>query len=332
MRVLLTPDVAPRAGIVVFKPGRDLLPLFSGGRRVLISSEPEFLRELPTGLISDADQPLADDPALAPFFSSSDVIAAAGGRDNLAWWVQSLKTCQWGGDDHTHHHTVRMAGVGAVCLCEHHDNQFREMTLPRLDVLAQANAAQWIIRAARIALALPEGHQLTLPELCWWATLRGVIDAMPDAPARRVLKLPASVVDAGTLRESMIRPERPATEIIQEAAKQVLALKVDPESPESFMLRPKRKRWTNAGYTKWVKTQPCEGCRRPADDPHHIIGHGLGGTATKAHDLFVIPLCRECHDKLHADVSAFEQKYGTQLDLLFRFLDRSLAIGVIVKA
>ncbi|HDT1355803.1 TPA: DUF968 domain-containing protein, partial [Citrobacter freundii] len=102
--------------------------------------------------------------------------------------------------------------------------------------------------------------------------------------------------------------------------------------PESFMLRPKRRRWINETYTRWVKTQPCECCRRPADDPHHIVGHGMGGTATKAHDLFVIPLCRECHDELHADVPAFEQKHGTQLELLLRFMDRALAIGVIAKA
>ena len=98
------------------------------------------------------------------------------------------------------------------------------------------------------------------------------------------------------------------------------------------MLRPKHRRWVNEDYTRWVKTQPCEGCRRPADDPHHVIGHGMGGTATKAHDLFVFPLCRECHDKLHADLAAFEKKHGTQLELLFRFMNRALAIGVITKA
>ena len=59
---------------------------------------------------------------------------------------------------------------------------------------------------------------------------------------------------------------------------------------------------------------------------------GISHTATKAHDLFVIPLCRECHDKLHADVAAFEKKHGTQLELLFRFMNRALAIGVITKA
>ena len=50
---------------------------------------------------------------------------------------------------------------------------------------------------------------------------------------------------------------------------------------------------------------------------------------TKAHDLFVIPLCREHHDALHADLVAFEAKYGDQLTLLFRFINRVLAIGVL---
>ncbi|MGC9770931.1 hypothetical protein P4I21_26935, partial [Escherichia coli] len=47
-------------------------------------------------------------------------------------------------------------------------------------------------------------------------------------------------------------------------------------------------------------------CGNQADDPHHIIGHGLGGMGTKADDLFVIPLCRKCHNELHAGVKDFE--------------------------
>ncbi|ECB5978038.1 DUF968 domain-containing protein, partial [Salmonella enterica subsp. enterica serovar Typhimurium] len=50
---------------------------------------------------------------------------------------------------------------------------------------------------------------------------------------------------------------------------------------------------------------------------------------TKAHDLFVLPLCRTHHNELHADTVAFEEKYGSQLGLIFRFIDRALAIGVL---
>lgn len=109
----------------------------------------------------------------------------------------------------------------------------------------------------------------------------------------------------------------------------VTTLKVDPESPESFMLRPKRRRWENEKYTRWVKTQPCMCCGKQADDPHHVIGYGLGGMATKAHDIFVIPLCRAHHDELHADVTTFEDKHGSQLELVARFLDHAFAVGVL---
>lgn len=177
-------------------------------------------------------------------------------------------------------------------------------------------------------LGFDDSHVVTMPELCWWLIRNDLADALPESAARKALRLPKPVVPSVT-RESDLVPSVPATSIIQDKAKKVLALKVDPESPESFMLRPKRRRWVNEKYTRWVKTQPCACCGKPADDPHHLIGHGQGGMGTKAHDLFVLPLCRKHHDELHADTVAFEEKYGSQLELIFRFIDRALAIGVL---
>ncbi|EPX2968521.1 DUF968 domain-containing protein, partial [Escherichia coli] len=111
--------------------------------------------------------------------------------------------------------------------------------------------------------------------------------------------------------------------------KTVVSIAVDPESPESFRKRPKRRRWVNEKYTRWVKTQPCACCGKPADDPHHLIGHGQGGMGTKSHDIFTLPLCREHHNELHADPLAFEEKHGSQVDLIFRFLDHAFATGVL---
>ncbi|MGU0043993.1 DUF968 domain-containing protein [Escherichia coli] len=107
------------------------------------------------------------------------------------------------------------------------------------------------------------------------------------------------------------------------------ALPLIPESPESFMKRPKRRRWVNEKYTRWVKTQPCARCGKPADESHHLIGHGQGGMGTKSHDIFTLPLCREHHNELHADPLAFEEKHGSQVDLIFRFLDHAFATGVL---
>jgi len=333
MRALLTPEVAPLTGIVLFKPGPDLLKLFKG--RVVISTPTMDLSDKPSGLLNDSTQPLLDEPSLAAFFSHERVIAAAGGQNALASYVQSLGYCQWEqlGTWHYHEFTMAETESGPVSLCCSHDTEFMKNGMPgRMDAIAKRNAALWIIKVACNQMALHGNHLLTLPELCWWASLNGVVDLIPEAPARRVLRMSKDAIPQGELKESLIAPVRPATEIIQEAGqevKRIITLQADPESPESFMLRPKRRRWENAKYTRWVKSQPCACCNMQADDPHHIIGYGQGGMGTKSHDLFVIPLCRAHHDELHRDVRAFEEKYGSQIVLLFRFLDYAIAVGVI---
>ncbi|ECE6306403.1 hypothetical protein DQC20_25425, partial [Salmonella enterica subsp. salamae] len=180
-------------------------------------------------------------------------------------------------------------------------------------------------------LGFDDMHAVTLPELCWWMVRNDLAEVLPESAARKALRMPKAIVQSATC-ESEIVPSVPATSIVQDKAKKLLALRVDPESPESFMLRPKRRRWVNERYTRWVKSQPCACCGKQADDPHHLIGHGQGGMGTKAHDLFVLPLCRTHHNELHADTVAFEEKYGSQLELIFRFIDRALAIGVIATA
>lgn len=40
MRALLTPEIAPRMGVVLLRPGADLMPMFMRGR-VLIEPAPE---------------------------------------------------------------------------------------------------------------------------------------------------------------------------------------------------------------------------------------------------------------------------------------------------
>lgn len=330
MRALLTPCLQRELGLVLFRPGNELLPMFTAGR-VLISNEPDFMKSLPTGGMADISQALADDPALVAFFTDARVIAAAGGVASLdEWLTMRADTCQWPTDQyHNPNMTIRRYKPGAVRLCWHHDHAFRDMAMDKLEEIATRNLAEWILDRARVAFLFPEHHQITLPELCWWASLRGVISAMPEGPARRVLKWPELESHKSVMRESDIVPIRRATGVLEETAKQVLALKIDPETPESFMLRPKRRRWVNEQYTRWVKSQPCEGCGNQADDPHHIIGYGQGGMGTKAHDLFVIPLCRRCHDELHRDMRTFEQEHDTQPEMLLRVLDRALAIGVI---
>ena len=329
MRVLLRPVLVPELGLVIVKPGRESMPVFHN-TRVLVEPEPKSMRNLPSGGVPAVRQPLAEDKSLLPFFSDERVIRAAGGAGALSdWLLRHVKSCQWSHGDYHHSETViHRYGAGAMVLCWHCDNQLRDQFTERLESMATDNCARWVLSVVRRDLGFDDSHVVTMPELCWWLIRNDLADALPESAARKALRLPKPVVPSVT-RESDLVPSVPATSIIQDKAKKVLVLKVDPESPESFMLRPKRRRWVNEKYTRWVKTQPCACCGKPADDAHHLIGHGQGGMGTKAHDLFVLPLCRKHHDELHADTVVFEEKYGSQLELIFRFIDRALAIGVL---
>ncbi|WP_409574338.1 DUF968 domain-containing protein [Salmonella enterica] len=114
--------------------------------------------------------------------------------------------------------------------------------------------------------------------------------------------------------------------------KPVLVLAANDDPPAGYMRKPKMQRLELPEYTQWVKRQPCCGCGKTADDPHHIIGHGFGGTGTKACDLLVIPLCRVCHEALHADTRGWEEQNGSQLLWLARTLARATGTGAITAA
>ncbi|EPB9886005.1 DUF968 domain-containing protein [Yersinia enterocolitica] len=332
MRALLTPFIQRELGVVILKPGADLLPYMSG--RLLVATEPDEFKLLPAGALPVANQQLANDPRLLPFFEHERVINAAGGPRVLEAWVKQLKECQWHDpdDSHVQNLTILRYGQRSVRLCWHHDNKLREHTLPRLNQLATSNLITWIISTVCSHFRLPEGHQLTMPELCYWAVVNEVYDLLPDSIARASLRMLPAVMKSGPTRESDITWTPSPTQIIEtkvEQVKKVLALKIDDEPPASFMRIPKRQRWENKKWLKWVKSQQCCGCGSSADDPHHIIGHGQGGMATKAHDLFTIPLCRLCHDALHADMHTWEAEHENQIILLFNFLDRSIGLAAL---
>ncbi|CQH54180.1 DUF968 domain-containing protein [Yersinia enterocolitica] len=332
MRALLTPFIQQELGVVILTPGADLLPYMSG--RLLVATEPEEFKSLPVGVLPVANQQLANDPRLLPFFEHERVINAAGGSRVLEAWVKQLKECQWHDpdDSHVQNLTILRYGQRSVRLCWHHDNKLREHTLPRLNQLATSNLITWIISTVCSHFRLPDGHQLTMPELCWWAVVNEVSDLLPDSIARASLRMLPAVMKSGPTRESDITWTPNPTQIIEtkvEQVKKVLALKIDDEPPASFMRIPKRQRWENKKWLKWVKSQQCCGCGSSADDPHHIIGHGQGGMGTKAHDLFTIPLCRLCHEALHADMHTWEAEHGSQVVLWFHFMDRSISIGAM---
>ncbi|MCV8596915.1 DUF968 domain-containing protein [Escherichia coli] len=348
MRVLVTPEIAHRLGIVLFRPGPDAMPLFMQGR-VLVEPEPKSMRGLPSGVVPAVRQPLAEDEdkSLLPFFSNERVIRAAGGAGALSdWLLRHVKSCQWPHGDYHHSETViHRYGTGAMVLCWHCDNQLRDQTSESLEQLAQQNQAEWMIDVIRHAMNGTQERELSLAELCWWAVCNQVTDALPETVLSRSMGLPAEKIRS-VYRESDIIPgEKTATSILKQRTKnlvlpthqqqnrpqenKVVTLTVDPDSPAQYLRRQKPQREEMPVYTRWVKTQKCMTCGNQADDPHHIIGHGLGGMGTKADDLFVIPLCRKCHNELHAGVKEFEEKHGSQLLLLICFLMHAKNSGVL---
>ncbi|MGR6406753.1 DUF968 domain-containing protein [Escherichia coli] len=348
MRVLLRPVPVPELGLVVLKPGRESMQVFHNPR-VLVEPEPKSMRGLPSGVVPAVRQPLAEDKSLLPFFSNERVIRAAGGAGALSdWLLRHIKSCQWPHGDYHHSETViHRYGTGAMVLCWHCDNQLRNQTSESLGQLAHQNLSAWMIDVIPHAMNGTQERELSLAELCCWASVNDVVDAMTENMARRILKLPGEKIRS-VYRESDIVPgEQTAISILKQRTKNiaplphahqqqnppqektVVSIAVDPESPAQYLQRQKPQREEMPVYTRWVKTQKCMTCGNQADDPHHIIGHGLGGMGTKADDLFVIPLCRKCHSELHAGVKDFEEKHGSQLLLLIRFLMHARNSGVL---
>lgn len=338
MHALLQPVIVREFGVVLLKPGSELMSLFGGGR-VLIERQPESMANLETGRVPDARQPLGDDKSLRTFFLNDKVIHAAGGISGLDYWLLRYAggRCQYAHSDyHYHEMTVMHHEPGSILLCGYCDNQLSGQHTEALAALARRNVISWVLDSIRLALGIDKSREISLAELSWWAVRHCVTDALPESAVRNALCLPG---ESKIGRESDITPCAPATSILSEKVskvdlpdplpKPVVRVLVDPEPPQSFMRRPKHLRWQCREYLDWVKTQPCECCNQPSDDPHHLIGWGQGGMGTKAHDIFAIPLCRKHHTELHNDRLAFERKYGSQLEMIIKVLDRAYALGVL---
>ncbi|EQB1440889.1 DUF968 domain-containing protein [Escherichia coli] len=308
MRVLLRPVPVPELGLVVLKPGRESMQVFHNPR-VLVEPEPKSMRGLPSGIVPAVRQPLAEDKSLLPFFSNERVIRAVGGAGALSdWLLRHVKSCQWPHGDYHHSETViHRYGTGAMVLCWHCDNQLRDQTSESLEQLAHQNLSAWMIDVIGHAISGTQERELSLAELSWWAVRNQVADALPEAVLRRSLGLRAEKIRS-MYRESDIVPgEQTATIILKQRTKNLAPL------PHAHQQNPPQEKTVVS----------------IAVDPHHIIGHGLGGMGTKADDLFVIPLCRKCHSELHAGVKDFEEKHGSQLLLLIRFLMHARNSGVL---
>lgn len=217
MRALLTPIVVPQRNQVILSPGRELLSIFTAGRRVLIEPEPKDMASLQSGVVPDTRHPLAEDPLLVSFFTDERVIQAAGGINALeSWLLKRVKKCQWPHADYHYPDLVTMRhDPGAIVLCFSCDNKLRDHTTERLQLMAQANTIPWVIDSIRSALRHDSNRELSIAEVCWWAIMRGVSDAITNEVARQAFHIPEET-HRGTSKESDIVPSVPASDIYRD--------------------------------------------------------------------------------------------------------------------
>ena len=336
------------------------------GKKVLLTLAPDSMQNGNAGAV---EINLEAAPEMTEFYASDAVFNACGGTKGMRTWILLKKEnrCYLADHQYCHHERVMWESPqGALQVCWYHDPSIprwegnTEYAAKVAQVLKQLRV-QYVIETMRSCLEVPSNRTMSVYEVLWFAVSRGLTDYLPAQLMAKMagykepkpepeLKLgdkpdywerfrtPETRSDyvkrgQGIITEHRMQFEKAVSSssvLDVQVGKAVKTLQVDSEPPASFMLKPKRIRWVCEKYTQWVKKQPCVCCGAQADDPHHLIGHGQGGTATKAHDIFTIPLCRQHHDELHRDPRGWAKRYGSQLVYVIRTLDSALSLGVLI--
>lgn len=338
MKALLTPYYQPELGIIILKPGTELLKMLSTGNRIIISQCEDEHAGTKSGIIQN-DQPLLNNKHIDPFILHDTVVNKLKNLYSFDRWLNSHFNCQLEDGKYCYHEFVNeKIENSAIRICWHHNKDL--VIDDKIKAIANRNLQSFLIDCIIKELGFENNHQLSIQELAWWSVINNLYEYIPECMARLLHNRPIEQIQSVYKESDLIASDdrsgpRLKNEIsrtyqqLQNLEKTIKTITVDPESPESFMLRPKMKRWESTKYLQWVKKQPCVCCGQPADDPHHIIGYGQGKMGGKAHDIFTIPLCRKHHNELHQNVEEWEQKHGSQILLLFQFLDRVFGMQVI---
>lgn len=335
-RLLLTPYFQTECGIVFYRMPKDVSPS-AFGERTLLQPAPDDLMTVKSGKVANVSENAAACAELAVFAQSTEVRKALNARDKnygdlpFTRFVKQLQVCQCRDGKYCHtEKTLVEVENGAVQLCWHHDNlrMNGEISAETLKALADKNWEMFIAQQIRITLRKKLSSAIEFSDLVLFASIKGLLDNLDEDALQQFLGYPP-LDHSGVSKESSIRFEStPNAKVNLKTWADALKLKVEPEPLASFMAIPKLQRFEWRKWLQFVKSQPCVCCGRQADDPHHIIGYG-GAMGSKQHDLFVIPLCRIHHDELHRNVGKFEADYGSQIDLLFKFLDRAIGLGAL---
>ncbi|QIM65244.1 DUF968 domain-containing protein [Frederiksenia canicola] len=333
--LLLTPYFQTEVGIVFYRIPPNVAPS-AFGERTLLQPAPTALQTEKSGKIAKCSAEVTACNAVAELAKSSRVRQAVNHRTKpygdlpYTAYVKQIQTCQCRDGKYCHPEKVLAETQnGLVQLCWHHDRERMEGNIKteQLEQLAEQNWQAFIAETIRRQLRKSKTAPIEFADVVLWACLNGLMNELNSEEVRQFLGYEKQI---DLTKESSIGFENPDSLATLHKVSAALKLKVDPEPPASFMARPKLKRFENRKWLQFVKSQPCVCCGARADDPHHIIGNGGGKMGGKEHDLFTIPLCRIHHDELHRNVGRFEQQYGSQLALLYKFLDRAIGLGALV--
>lgn len=334
--LLLTPYFQTEVGIVFYRVPKDVSPA-AFGERTLLQPAPADLMTVKSGKVANFSENSTICKELAAFAKSENVRAALNKRDRYSnefpymRFVKSIQICQCRDGKYCHTEKVLVENKnGAVNLCWHHDKMRMdgEIATKKLEELADENWERFIAQQVRITLRKKKSTAIEFADLVFFASIKGLLNELDDNALQGFLGYPP-LNNSGVSKESNIGfDDVPSARVTLRGVAEALKLKVEPEPLASFMAKPKLQRFEWRKWLQFVKSQPCMCCGKQADDPHHIIGYG-SKMGSKQHDLFVIPLCRIHHDELHRNVGKFEQDYGSQLELLIKFLDRALGLGAL---
>ncbi len=197
---------------------------------------------------------------------------------------------------------------------------------------SQQNLTAWVIDVIRHAISgTRSGNYLWLnypggrSAIRWWCTTWGCIASFAGITSGKNLPV---------YRESDIVPgEQTATSILKNAQK-ILHRCLTPTSNKNhhrkdggkhhrwsrvsgiFHEAAKRRRWVKEKYTRWVKTQPCLAavCQPTIRIIWLVTGRADGNKSTWS---LCVAFVQKASQRVHTDTVAFEDKYGSQLELIF---------------
>jgi hypothetical protein len=341
VKAVITPFVQKELGLASFKADHEVASLIKSGQKFMMEPIPrELMDHMQDGVIH-AEQSMATNEALRPFFMSEEVFQRLGGFDSLkAHLRQKVACCQaldrsWCDNNVTY--TER--NNSAVVLCWHHDNHYLMKGFAELEDTLYRNRVNWILEKARAEMGLPKSRDLSMQELCWWAFMRNMVNELPEEACRIAInKKKDEEEQSGPMKEADIKPYddraiayvRMMEERAAPLREKLCPVLVDPDPGMAYFKKPKLQPLKLPDYLSFVATRPCCGCGAAGGtariSPYLVLNRRLC-----AHDTYAVPLCQKCQAEIVRDRDAWESKHGKLAIHQRLFFDYAQGIGAITS-